>query len=217
MAPTGTIVFRLYGPSGPVVCNAGNLVFTSAPITVNGNGSYGPSGSFTPTVAGTYRWIATYSGDANNAGIAGVCGAANETVVITKATPGLATVASAGGVLGVSVNDTATISNGLSPTGTIIFRLYGPSDTAVCTDANLVFTSAPITVNGNASYGPSGSFTPTAPGTYRGARPIRATPTTTPSPARAARRTKRSSSRRLPARFPRWAPRPRQADRSAPC
>ena len=165
--PTGTIVFRLYGPSGPVVCNAGNEVFASAPIAVNGNGIYGPSGSFTPTIAGTYRWIATYSGDANNAGIAGVCGAANETVVISKATPGLATVASAGGPIGLAVTDTATLSNGLSPTGTIIFRLFGPSATAVCSDANLVFASAAITVNGNGTYGPSGSFTPTTAGTYR--------------------------------------------------
>ncbi|MEO8486701.1 MAG: IPTL-CTERM sorting domain-containing protein [Betaproteobacteria bacterium] len=170
VAPTGNIVFRLYGPSASVSCAAGLLVFTSAPIAVNGNGSYGPSGSFTPTVPGTYRWIASYSGDTNNAAIAGSCGATGETVMITKASPTLATVASAGGALGISVTDSATLSGGFSLTGTLVFKLYGPSATNTCTDGaggNLVFTSAPITVNGAGSYGPSGSFTPTVAGTYR--------------------------------------------------
>ena len=34
--------------------------FTSAPIAVSGNGSYG-SGNYTPTLAGAYRWTATYT------------------------------------------------------------------------------------------------------------------------------------------------------------
>ena len=34
-------------------------------MTVNGNGNYG-SGNYTPTAAGTYYWIANYSGDASN-------------------------------------------------------------------------------------------------------------------------------------------------------
>ena len=98
---TGTLTFRLYGPSATNVCNAGNLVFTSTTVAVNGAGAY-PSPTFTPTVAGTYRWIATYSGDTNNNSRAGTCGEAGETVVITQATPGLTTTASSGGAVGVS-------------------------------------------------------------------------------------------------------------------
>jgi LPXTG-motif cell wall-anchored protein len=41
------------------------------------------SGAFTPTVAGTYRWVASYSGDANNAAVSGFCGDAAETVVVS--------------------------------------------------------------------------------------------------------------------------------------
>ncbi|GMU73434.1 MAG: hypothetical protein AMXMBFR42_28890 [Burkholderiales bacterium] len=161
---TGNLVFRLYGPSATNVCNAGNLVYTSPAITVNGPGNYGPSGSFQPTVAGTYRWRATYSGDANNASVTGACGAANESVTITKSSPSIATTASAGGSLGTQVTDSATLSGGSNPTGTITFRLYGPSATPVCT--NLVFTSNAIAVNGNGNYGPSNAYAPTAPGNY---------------------------------------------------
>jgi hypothetical protein len=171
--PTGSITFRLYGPSTTVSCTAGNLVFTSNPVPVAGNGAYVSAPAFTPTVPGTYRWIASYSGDTNNAPFTATCGAANETVMIGKATPTLATVASAGGPVGVTaVNDTATLSGGYGTlTGTLIFRLYGPSASNTCNDsggsANLVYTSPAIPVNGAASYGPSGSFVPTVAGTYR--------------------------------------------------
>ena len=37
--------------------------------------------------AGTYRWIASYSGDANNAAVAGACNAANESVVVSPVPP----------------------------------------------------------------------------------------------------------------------------------
>jgi hypothetical protein len=164
-APTGTITFRLYGPSATSVCNAGNLVFTSSAVAVNGSGTYGSAPGFTPTAAGTYRWIASYSGDANNAAVAGACGDTNESVVIAQATPTLATQASAAISLGGSVTDTATLSGGTNPTGTITFRLYGPDD-ATCASA-AVFTSIAVTVNGNGSYVSAPSYTPSAVGTYR--------------------------------------------------
>jgi len=48
---------------------------------VNDNGTY-DSASFTPTQPGTYRWVATYSGDTNNNPITTTCGDPNETVTI---------------------------------------------------------------------------------------------------------------------------------------
>ena len=160
--PTGDITFRVY--KDDATCGAGNLVFTSAAIPVNGNGNYG-SGAFTPSASGTYRWIATYSGDANNSTVAGLCGDANETVTVGTANPTMTTTASAGVVVGGNVSDTATIAGGFNPGGSITFRLYGPND-ATCGVGNLVFTSAAIPVAGNGNYG-SGNFTPTMPGTYR--------------------------------------------------
>ncbi len=82
--PTGTITFSLYGPDD-ATCGGG-AIFTS-PVTVNGNGTY-TSSAFTPTAAGTYRWIATYSGDGTNGVAAGACNDPNESVVVSPpATP----------------------------------------------------------------------------------------------------------------------------------
>jgi hypothetical protein len=78
---TGTITFKLFGPND-ATCGAA-AVFTSTK-SVSGNGSY-TSDSFTPTAAGTYRWVATYSGDANNNPVTGACNDANESVVVTPA------------------------------------------------------------------------------------------------------------------------------------
>jgi hypothetical protein len=82
---------------------------------------------------------------------------------VTKATPTLTTEASPNVALGGSVSDTATLTGGASPTGTVTFTLYGPND-ADCSGTP-AFASAPIALaSGTAS---SGNFTPTATGTYR--------------------------------------------------
>ena len=59
---SGTITFTLYAPGGSVV--------DTETETVSGNGTYTtPTGYTLPTtgmVTGTYQWVASYSGDANN-------------------------------------------------------------------------------------------------------------------------------------------------------
>src|ERR1700680_4933817 len=157
--PTGTITFTLFGPNNATCTGA--PIFT-ATIPVAGNGTYG-SGTFTPTVAGTYRWIANYSGDAHNTATAHACNAANESVVVTQVTTTLTTNASANVTLGAAISDSATLGGGVNPTGTITFTLFGPNN-ATCTGAP-IFT-ATIPVAGNGTYG-SGNFTPVAAGTYR--------------------------------------------------
>jgi uncharacterized repeat protein (TIGR01451 family) len=77
--PTGSITFSLFGPND-ATCST-PAVFTST-MQVNGNGNY-PSAAFSPIAAGTYRWIANYSGDANNSPFISACNAANENVVVT--------------------------------------------------------------------------------------------------------------------------------------
>jgi hypothetical protein len=74
-APTGTITFGLFGPDNSNC--SGTAVFTSTP-TVAGNGSYS-SDPYTAVVAGTYRWVASYSGDANNNPATTACNDVNET------------------------------------------------------------------------------------------------------------------------------------------
>ena len=71
-APTGTIVFRLYGPED-LLCED-PPAFTST-VTVSGNGTY-TSGAFTPSHSqfGTYQWTADYSGDSDNNPAFSACG-----------------------------------------------------------------------------------------------------------------------------------------------
>ncbi len=82
--PAGIIRFDVFGPDD-VTCT-GPPVFSSV-VGVGGNGSY-VSGDTTTTVAGTYRWTATYSGDAANAPNNGFCNDPGEsTAVRSKVVP----------------------------------------------------------------------------------------------------------------------------------
>lgn len=56
-------------------------------VPVNGNGAYVSTPSYTPLAEGTYRWIASYSGDANNNAVSGACDDAGESVVVTRRPP----------------------------------------------------------------------------------------------------------------------------------
>jgi uncharacterized repeat protein (TIGR01451 family) len=159
-SPTGTITFSAYGPSD-ATC-AGTAVFTSAPVTVSGNGTYGPV-SFLPATSGVYRWIASYSGDANNNAVAGVCNDTGENDTVNKVQPTITTSAPETVTIGAAIHDSALLASGVNPTGSITFNLYGPDD-ATCAGA-VAFTTS-LAVNGNGTYGPV-SFTPTAVGTYR--------------------------------------------------
>jgi adhesin/invasin len=80
-APTGTVTFTLFGP-GNATCS-GTPAFTSTkPVT--GDGGY-TSGAFTTAAAGTYHWIAAYSGDGGNLATATICDDPDESVVVGEA------------------------------------------------------------------------------------------------------------------------------------
>jgi hypothetical protein len=79
VSPTGTVTFNLFGPSD-LTC-AGPAVFTST-VPITGNTTVA-SGSYVPTVAGSYHFIATYNGDPKNNSAAGACGDSGETVTVT--------------------------------------------------------------------------------------------------------------------------------------
>jgi uncharacterized repeat protein (TIGR01451 family) len=159
--PGGTITFTVTGPDGVVV-------YTNT-VTVNGNGTYTTSqgthpGGFLPTVPGTYQWVASYSGDANNHPVASDNGDEPQTVI--KASPTITTSAGPTVLLGsgAALTDSATLANGFNPTGTITFTLARP-------DGAVVYTNT-VTVNGNGTYTTSegdnpGGFVPTVPGTYQ--------------------------------------------------
>lgn len=81
--PTGTMSFALFGPGAPTC--AGTPAFTSS-RPVQGNGSYS-SDPFVPVAPGTYRWVASYSGDADDPGATTPCDDPAQQVEVRAADP----------------------------------------------------------------------------------------------------------------------------------
>ena len=150
--PTGTVTFDLYNNSN----GAGTPLFTDANVAlVNGTAT---SAGYIATVTGTDYWVATYNGDANNSSV--TSGIALEPIAVTPATPTVTTSQQpTSATVDTPVSDTATVSGGFNPTGTVTFNLYNNSNgtgTPLFTDANIEL------VNGTAT---SANYIATATGT----------------------------------------------------
>jgi uncharacterized repeat protein (TIGR01451 family) len=141
------------GYTGTVRFNSSDLNATlpANSTLTNGTGTF----SATLRTIGNQTITAT---DVNNSAINGT----SNIIAVLKPTPGLSgTVSPTSGNVGTAFTDTAVLSGGVTPTGTITFTVYGPNAPNCAT---AVFTSSK-TVNGNGTY-VSDPFTPTAPGTY---------------------------------------------------
>jgi hypothetical protein len=146
--PTGSIVFTLTAPD--------NTTSTVATVPVSGDGTYS-SPTVTATEVGIYTWHASYGGDSLNNGA--VDDGTNESVTTIKASPAISTQASeVGNVVGSAIlSDSATITGGDSPSGTITFTLTAPDNTTS--------TVGTVPVSGDGTYN-SPSVTATQVGTY---------------------------------------------------
>ena len=82
-----------------------------------GNGGY-QSAPYTPTAAGTYRWIANYSGDSNNEPTTNGCNGTNDNVDVNRADSAIVTHQS------FIPQDNATVTGTVTPTGNVTFELY---------------------------------------------------------------------------------------------
>lgn len=176
--PAGSVAFFLCKVDSPGLCTSGgtsvgstNLTGASYPVTVLSPTAF-------VTSAGRYCWRAEFSGDSANNISGSSDSRASECFTVNPVTPTMSTTAGPHVFLGQAVTDTATLSGtatqpaspvinltgtaGALAGGTITFKLFGPSNTGC---GALVFTSSPVTVNGDGTYGPV-SFTPTAPGNY---------------------------------------------------
>jgi hypothetical protein len=78
VSPTGSVTFTLFAP-GDTTCSM-PIATKTAPLS----GNTASSGSVTVGAEGTYSWMATYSGDANNNPATSPCG--SEEVVVTAQT-----------------------------------------------------------------------------------------------------------------------------------
>ena len=151
--PTGTITFTLTSPSG--------LTVDTEAVNVSGDGTYSTPTGYVPsgmgTLAGTYQWQASYSGDANNAAVASTMG--SEPVTVAPASPTIATTASPrrhAGAHGPDPERHGGAVGRLSPDGlssTTVFTLTGPGGFSY---------SKTDTVNGNGTYTASTSCRPRA-------------------------------------------------------
>lgn len=118
--PGGQVTFRAFSP-GDANCS-GAAAFNST-VAVSGNGSY-RSAQFVPGRVGSFRWVVSYSGDANHAPTATGCGAVRSAV--SQARPSIAGTVSPVLTVGTSFRDTAMLAGAHAPTGTVTFRIYGP-------------------------------------------------------------------------------------------
>ena len=85
------------------------------------------------------------------------------TTALTASGATLTTTASGSVPLGGAVSDSAVLAGGVAtPSGSITFSLYGPNN-VTCSGAAIFTTTVPV--SGNGTYN-SGSFTPSAVGTY---------------------------------------------------
>ena len=142
----------LYAPNGTTVVD-------TMTATVNGDGSYTTPNGYTPTQAGIYEWVVSYSGGYNNNPVQSTEGSEPESVSLASrrsTTPGGSVVVGSGGKL----TDSATLSGGVNPTGTITFTLLAP-------DGVTVVDAETVAVNGNNTYTTPSGYIPSATGTYQ--------------------------------------------------
>ena len=138
----GTITFTAYGPN-----NCTTVAFTSSPVAVSGDGTYGPV-SFTPTLIGTYHWVASYTGDPPNTNGTthnADCSDGNEDVIVRSVASSMTSAQS------FIPNDSATVSapQGGNLAGSVRFRAYESSDcsgTAIVDVTRTVAGASPQTV-----------------------------------------------------------------------
>jgi hypothetical protein len=124
--PTGTVTFNLYNnPNG-----TGTPLFTD---TKTLSGGMATSKGYTAAATGTDYWVATYNGDINNNGV--TSGTAAEPVAINPASPGINTSQEpASATVGSSIADSATVTGGYNPTGTVTFNLHNSATVLLFTD-----------------------------------------------------------------------------------
>lgn len=151
--PTGTATFRLYSPqdtwcSWPIFSSTVAVSDTSVNST-----------PFVTSVAGTYRWTTSYSGNSSYYGGTTPCGAHSSDVIVGKTRNMLR-------ITSVTMDD-GTLSatarlTGYEPGGTITFYLAGPANTWC--SGTPVFTST-VAVDGSGDYVSAG-YSPPVSGNY---------------------------------------------------
>jgi hypothetical protein len=145
--PTGTVTFELFSP-GDTNCTGTPVIDDDEPLNPAGKVT---SESETTSAVGTYRWIAIYNGDTNNVSVTSPCGGTSgdpEKVKTTQATPTISTqVSGSTATLDFFGDDTATVSGGDNPGGTVTFYFFHPGTTCSSTGSGADFVDGPISLS----------------------------------------------------------------------
>src|SRR5438105_3265310 len=156
--PTGTVTFAWFA----------NGLCTGRPVAVSDpfdlvNGSVDASAfTQTPASAGPYAFEAHYNGSTTYNEATSAC----EPLTVNPNQPTIHTTPSAGGNVGVVLNDSALLAGGYLPQGTITFKLFGPNN-ATCNPegAAPVYTQT-VDVDGNGTYTTLPGYATGVAGTY---------------------------------------------------
>ncbi len=87
LQPTGDVTFFLYGPTDPAnpVCDDTDQWARTTAVALDGAGNATSPDVTAPSTPGTYEWVASYGGDANNQKSSSSCG--DEPVTVTAPPP----------------------------------------------------------------------------------------------------------------------------------
>ncbi len=146
--PGGTVTFNVYSGSDSTACT-GAVIATSTNSVVSGTTV---TDYFGALGLGNYEVQAVYSGDTNNAGTTSPCG--SEPGTVTQATPSIGTVLSpvdGNVVVGGSFSDTANVTGGDNPSGTVTFNVYTGSGADVCSGTPFKTDAGETLASGRAS------------------------------------------------------------------
>lgn len=152
---TGSITFTLYSAA-----DCGGMVLDQETVAgIAANGDFTTPKGFKIKQAGTFYWVASFSGDSNNNLFTSGC---NDEPVAVGTTPSITTtLSSSAGNTGATVHDSATLSGATADAGgTVTYSVYS-DDT--CTSK--VADGGTVTV-ANGSVPNSSDVTFNTPGTY---------------------------------------------------
>ena len=119
---TGTVTFKLFGPSTSVECNT-PAIYEITEDLAGGSASC----TYIPTTAGSYYWLASYSGDDNYLASTTACGYTGVTVLPAATSTELAS-SKTPSTYGDLIKFTATVSNtagSVPPAGLVQFNIDG--------------------------------------------------------------------------------------------
>ncbi len=151
-APTGNVTFTLYGPGDATCSNA--LWSTTVPV---GAGGVSNSGDVEAGEAGTYNWLASYSGDLNNLPVSSECG--SEPVTVLLPSPSCASATASPNLLWPADHKLVPIQ---------ISGLVNPAPGALTISVTSIFQDEPVQSPG------SGNTSPDATGVGTGNPSVRA-------------------------------------------